>query len=159
MKPMMFLAAAAVIAVPATAQVMAPTDYVTAAGASDMYEKESSRLVLQTTKDPKIRSFAQMMIKDHTKSTADVKAAARRAKVTVPPPALLPPQAEMIAQLRAAEGPARDTTYVAQQRTAHQQALELHQSYAAQGSEAPLKAAAAKIAPVVQHHLEMLQSM
>lgn len=159
MKTMMFAAAALVVAAPAAAQVMTPAEFVKTAGASDLYEKESSRLVLQTTQDPKIRSFAQMMIADHTKSTADVKAAARKARVKVAPPKLMPPQAEMIAQLKAETGPARDAAYVAQQKTAHNQALTVHSAYAAEGTAAPLKAAAAKIAPVVQHHIEMLKTM
>jgi putative membrane protein len=159
MKTMMFAAAAMIVAAPAAAQVMTPTEYVTAAGAGDLYEKESSKLVLQTTQDPKIRSFAQMMIADHTKSTADVKAAARKARVKVPAPKLMPPQAEMVAQLKAESGPARDAAYVAQQKTAHNQALALHSAYAAEGTAAPLKEVAGKTAPVVQHHIDMLKTM
>ena len=150
---------AALIATPAAAQVTAPADYVAAAGASDLYEITSSRLVLQTTQDPKIRRFAQMMITHHTKSTADVKAAAAKARVKAPPPALNPMQQQMVTELTAQSGTARDTTYVAQQRPAHQQALTLQQTYAAQGTAAPLKAAAAKIVPVVQQHIAMLQAM
>lgn len=136
-----------------------PADYVKMAGAGDLYERQSSQLVLQTSKDAKIRQFAQMMVTQHAKSTADVKAAAARSKVMAPPPMLMPDQADMIAQLTAARGTDRDALYVSQQRTAHDKALALHQSFAANGSAAPLKMAAAKIVPVVQHHIEMLQAM
>lgn len=148
-----------VIAAPVFAQAMAPADYVAAAGASDLYERQSSQLVLQSTRDSGIRSFANMMIKDHTKSTAEVKAAAARAGVKAPPPMLNPAQTEMMAQLRDERGAARDAAYVAQQKAAHGQALAVHQAYAKDGTAAPLKAAAAKIAPVVQHHIEMLHDM
>ena len=76
MKKMLFALPALMIAVPATAQVMAPTEYVITAGASDLYEITSSSTVLETTTDPKVRQFAQMMIAHHSKSTADLKAAA-----------------------------------------------------------------------------------
>ena len=159
MKTFLMLGAAVTMAAPVAAQGLAPKDYVAQAGASDQYEIQSSRLVMQSTQDPKVRSFAQMMIAHHTKSTADVKAAATKARLRPAPPKLMPMQADMVAQLRAQTGTARDTLYVTQQKTAHQQALALHQSYAQDGSAAPLKAAAAKIVPVVEQHIATLQTM
>jgi len=159
MRLMPIAAIATVMAAPAVAQDMAPPAYVAAAGASDLYEKTSSQLVLQSTKDAKVRSFAQGMIRDHAKSTAMVKAAAGKAGVTPTPPKLTPEQDGMVRQLRAESGAARDRTYLTQQRTAHQKALALHQGYAASGTAAPLKTAAGQIAPVVQHHIDMLNGM
>ncbi len=153
------LAAGIVIAAPAVAQTMAPADYVAKAGASDLYERTSSKLMLESSKNEKIRQFAQMMVTDHTKSTNDVKAAAKQSGLTPPPPKLEPEQSRMMGQLRQASGDARDRLYVTQQKTAHQKALALHQGYAANGTAAPLKAVAAQVAPVVQHHLEMLNGM
>ncbi|MEZ0498196.1 DUF4142 domain-containing protein [Sphingomonas sp. IW22] len=143
----------------ASAPATSANTFVEKAGASDLYEKQSSQLVLESTKDAKIRQFANMMLKDHTKSTADVKAAAASDRVTLPAPKLEPAQAKMVADLRTASGAARDRMYVQQQRTAHQQALALHSGFARSGDKPALKRAAATIAPVVQHHMEMLQSM
>jgi len=157
-----FLPAAALailLATPAVAQQMTPDAYVAAAGASDLYEKTSSQMVLQSTKDPKVRSFAQGMIRDHNKSTAMVKSAASKAGVTPKPPVLTPEQNDMVAQLRTATGTARDRAYLTQQQTAHQKALALHQGYASAGTAAPLKTTAGQIAPVVQHHIDMLNGM
>ncbi|MDR6788041.1 putative membrane protein [Sphingomonas sp. BE138] len=159
MRLMPIVAAATLIAAPAVAQQMAPDAYVAAAGASDLYEKTSSQLVLGSTKDAKVRTFAQGMIRDHNKSTAMVKAAAAKSGVKPKPPVLTPEQSEMVAQLRAQKGAERDATYLTQQRTAHQQALALHQGYASDGTAAPLKTAAGQIAPVVQHHIDMLNGM
>jgi putative membrane protein len=153
------VALAILFATPAVAQQMTPDAYVAAAGAGDLYEKTSSQMVLQSTKDPKVRSFAQGMIRDHTKSTAMVKAAATKAGLKPRPPVLTPEQKDMVAQLRTETGTARDRTYLTQQQTAHQQALALHQGYAANGTAAPLKTAAGQIAPVVQHHIDMLKGM
>jgi putative membrane protein len=159
MKLVLAMMATATVAPAAMAQTMTPTDYVAAAGASDTYEKESSQMVLGTTKNAKIRQFAQMMIRDHNKSTADVKAAAAKSNVRPAPPRLNAEQASMIAQLKAAKGDARDSTYLTQQKMAHEKALALHQSYAASGTAPALKTVAAATAPVVQHHIEMLQGM
>lgn len=151
--------AAATIAVPAMAQVMTPAEYVMTAGASDLYEITSSQVLLETTQDPKLRAFAQMMISDHGKSTADVKAAAARARVKAPPPKLTPLQQELVAELRAEQGPARDAAYIAQQKASHGQALNVQKAYAMEGTAPALKAAAATIVPVVEHHVMELQAM
>jgi putative membrane protein len=149
---------AVVVSAPAYAQAMTSAEYVAAAGAGDTYEIQSSQTVLQTTQDPKIKAFAQMMVQDHTKSTAKIKAAALTAKVKAKP-MLTPAQAEMLTQLNAETGTARDQAYIAQQKQAHQQALTIHQSYAEGGKNIALKMVATNVVPVVQHHIEMLKTM
>lgn len=152
-------AAVSLTAIPAHAQVMSAQDYVAAAGAGDLYERESSQIVLSSTADPKLKQFAQTMIAHHTRSTKDVTTAAKAAKIPTMPPKLTPAQAQMIAQLNAQTGKARDMAYVTQQKTAHMQALALHQAYAKDGTAKPLRDAATSIVPVVQHHIEMLKTM
>lgn len=158
----LFASLAALAAAPALSQAvapMSPDEYVRTAGASDLYEIQSSQIVLQSTADPKIKAFAQGMIRDHTKSTAMVKAAATKSKVAAAPPQLMPLQAELIAELQAENGSARDATYIAQQKTAHTQALNVQKAYAMDGTAPALKATAAGIVPVVQHHIMMLMAM
>lgn len=135
-----------------------PAQYVKMAGASDLYERQSSQLMLTST-NPKVRSFAQTMIKHHMKSTADVTAAAARSGLRPGKPMLNAEQAGMVAKLRAARGADRDQLYLEQQKMAHEKALALNSGYASDGTAAPLKAAAAKIAPVVQSHIDMLNAM
>ena len=144
---------------PAAAPATTGADYVAKAGASDLYERTSSQLMLSSTRSAKIREFATMMLRDHVKSTADVKRAAAAARVRVPAPKLEPEQARMIAELRAASGTERDQVYVQQQQTAHDKALALHSGYAQSGDAESLRAVAAATAPVVQHHIEMLKTM
>jgi len=157
------LLATAIVAAPlAAVQAQAPVTpatYVKMAGASDQYEIQSSRLLLQTTQNAKLRDYANMMIADHEKSTADVKAAAQAAGLTVAPPRLDATGLRNVAALRATKGTLRDQLYVRQQKTSHDKALALHQGYAANGSAASLKTAAGQIVPVVQHHIEMLNGM
>ena len=146
-------------AMPAAAQVMRPAEYVATAGASDLYERMSSQMVLQTTADPKVRAFAQMMIDEHGQSTAMVKDAAARSHVPAMPPVLTPAQAEMVAQLQAEQGSARDAAYLAQQKVAHGQALNVQKAYAMEGRAPALRSAAAAIVPVVEKHIDMLKTM
>lgn len=160
MKPLIIFASAAVAMMPATtfaASVKAPA-YVAQAGASDMFEKQSSQLVANS-QNQQVAQFAQMMIQDHTKSTNDVVAAAQADGVTPAPPKLMPKQQAMLSQLEKAEGSKRDALYIKQQVAAHQQALTLHQGYAKGGDKTNLKQTAATIAPIVEHHLQEAKSL
>jgi putative membrane protein len=155
------LVIAAALAAPVAAQAaprVSPATYVMKAGASDQYEMASSKLVLNS-RNPQVHEFAQHMIHDHTQSTAEVKAAAMRSHLHPAPPHMNAMQTRMVSQLRRASGPARDRLYIQQQKQAHQMALDLHQNYADKGTAAPLKMTAAKIAPVVQSHIDMLNGM
>ena len=153
----MGIAAAALLA--GAANAATPTkEYVMKAGASDLFEKKSSTLELQSS-DPKIRDFAKMMVTDHTKSTAMVKKAAMRSGLHPKPPMLDAKQKSDYAALSAAHGADRDHLYITQQKAAHQDALALHQDYADGGAKPALKMVASNIVPVVQHHIEMLNGM
>lgn len=149
----------ALSASPALAQSMSSSTYVMKAGAGDLYERESSKLVAGSTTNADLKSFAQMMVSDHTKSTAMVKAAAMKSKLHPKPPRLDAKQSSDLAALRAARGSDRDALYISQQKVAHQDALMLQQDEAANGTSKPLMMAAGKIVPVVQHHIEMLNGM
>ena len=136
----------------------APT-FVMFAGAGDLYEIQSSQLVLQTTQNPDIRRFAQMMIDHHTKTTQDAAAAAMRAGVPAPAPMLDAPKMAMLASLQKFDGVERDRLYLAQQMMAHKEALGLMKTYAETGETPGLKAAAQATVPIVQGHLTMLERL
>lgn len=133
-----------------------PATYVQMAGASDMFEIDSSRAVLQKTKNADVRSFANMMIDEHTKSTAKVKKAASDQKVTAAAPQLMPEQQRMLNDIKNADATNIDRVYLANQRTAHTAALALHQGFAQAPNAGALGKAAGEIAPVVQKHLTEL---
>jgi putative membrane protein len=159
--PMFARTAVAAFALAATAsfaQTAAP-EYVMKSGAGDLYEINSSQIVLQTTQDPKIKSFANMMIKHHMKTTATVTAAAKKAGMNPPPPALDAPKADMINQLYMASGTDRDKLYLQQQKMSHDEALALQQTYAKDGDTPQLRRAAAKAVPIVKSHIAMLDKM
>jgi putative membrane protein len=139
--------------------LMAP-GYMAQAGSSDQFEIQSGQLALQASQNPAVRNFANMIIADHTRSTQMVVSAAQSAGLTPPPPALLPPQQAMLDQLRSAgSGPSFDMAFQQAQISAHQQALQLHQNYAASGDVPALRTVAGQIVPVVQMHLAQAQAL
>ena len=139
--------------------LMAP-GYLATAASSDQFEIQSGQLAQQASQNPAVQSFGGMLVTDHTQSTQMLMAAAQSARITPPPPTLLPQHQAMLDQLRAAgSGPAFDMAFQQIQVQAHQQALVLHQNYATSGDVPALRATAGQIVPVVQRHLTMAQSL
>lgn len=149
-----FLASAPYVA----AQQISSEEFVTMAASSDMFEIQSSQLAVANSKQDGVRQFAEMMIADHTKASQELKTAAGEASVTLPAQ-MDEKHAAELEKLKNAQGEQFDAAYVQAQLAAHQEALKLLRSYAQGGDSEPLKAHAAKTAPVVQGHLEHAQRL
>lgn len=132
------------------------TTYVRMAGSSDMYEKESSQFILSSAQNADVRRFAEMMVGDHTNTTAQLLAAAKQSGITADPK-LLSKHAQLLRQLRGASDTTREKTYIRQQVKAHEQALALHQAYSERGDNPALRQVAAAAVPIVQAHLSEAQ--
>lgn len=141
----------------ATASVLDQT-YVQNAAASDLFEIETSRLALERATLPSIKTYAQMMIDEHTKSSNELRAAAQQAGIAVPAAIPADKQAK-IAALRGMTGEAFDRQYFADQRTSHQETLAKVNEYLAQAQPGPLKDHASKLTGVVQKHLNGLEKI
>jgi putative membrane protein len=134
--------------------------YATAAALSDMYEIESSRVAAEKSKSPEVKQYAQSMIDGHSKTTAELKAALTSAGLQLTLPAALDERRQkMVTELREKSSMEFDTAYLDQQSKAHREALDLHQAFADAGDSAPLKAFAAKTAPIVQQHIDMAKKL
>jgi putative membrane protein len=142
---------------------MAPamsSDFVSTVAASDMFEIASGKLAQANATKEENKKFGAMLVADHTKSSTELKTAAAAAKPAVTPPAAMPAELQAkLDALQAAKGAEFDKLFVQQQKDNHQIALRTLQSYASGGDAPSLKAFAGKTAPVVQHHLDMLNGM
>jgi putative membrane protein len=130
--------------------------FVAMAASSDMYEIESSRLALQRSRDNMNRMHAEMMIRDHSNTTAQLSAAAQSAGIGVPAQ-MVPMHAALLNELSRSSN--FDATYRSQQLLSHRQALALHENYARRGDVPQLRGVAAAAVPVVRGHLDHLQRM
>lgn len=127
--------------------------FVNNATRSGMYEIDAANIALKRTKDPAIRDFAKMMVTDHTRLDKQMTPVAMKAGQT-PPKDLDQRRKGLLDNLKSAPASDFDKTYMDQQVSAHQEALTLMKGYADHGSDAGLKAAAAKAVPVLQKHLD-----
>lgn len=156
---MIGVAASLVLAGVASAEAPTPAKFVSEAGASDLFEMDSAKL-MESSKNPKVAAFAAKMLVDHGKSTSMVKMAAKADGLAPKAPDLSIGQRTDLTALKAVPaGKTKDDLYIKQQKAAHADALALVKSYAASGTATHLKSAAAKIAPVVQSHIAKLDAM
>ncbi len=159
MRPLFAAAGLVLLATAAQAQ-SSPQDFTDKAASGGLFEIQSSEAILASgVDDPEVKSFAEQMIADHTKAAADLKAAAGKAGTTVPAkPA--PKEAGMLEKLDAETGD-KQALYITQQRSAHEEAVALHRTYAQSGGDPSLKAYAEKALPVLEEHarhVEMLSA-
>lgn len=133
--------------------------YMAMAASSDMFEIESSRLALQMSQNPQVRSFAEMMIADHTRTGNEMRSIAQSLGLPAPPQMMMPQHRAMLDQLRAATPADFNRAYKAAQIAAHQQALNLHGNYAAQGDTPALRAFASRVVPTIQMHYNHAQTL
>jgi putative membrane protein len=140
------------------ANASADTAYVQNAAASDMFEIETSRLALEKAAMPSVKTYAQMMIDEHTKSSTELKAAAGQAGIQAPAALPADKQAKVDA-LRGLSGAEFDRQYLADQRSGHQETLAKVNGYLAAAPAGPLKDHASKLTGVVQKHLNSLEKI
>lgn len=137
-----------------------PANYVQTAGMSDLFEVEAGKVATRRARSSEVRSFARMMVKDHTESTGKIRSAVRSSNLGIQLPAALDPQhQEKLAALRSVPRAEFDRQYMEGQVEAHQEALKLQQSYGESGGDPNLKAVASQLTPIVQHHLDEAQTI
>jgi len=145
---------------PTPANAAAAPDFVQKAAASDMFEIQSSKLALKRSSNPDVKDFARMMIRDHTQSTAALKAAIAASGQDFPLPATLPDdKSSALKDLSNARAADFDKMFMNDQVAGHEAALDLMSHYASDGDVPTLKAFAAKVGPIVQHHLDRAEAI
>jgi putative membrane protein len=127
-------------------------DFVTKVAIGDMFEVQSSKLAAQKG-NAEIKSFAQRMIKDHTKTTQELKSLVGKANAKLPA-AMDADHQQKLDKLQKAGGNDFNSMYATMQVQAHEEAVKLFEGYSSAGDDAQLKAWAAKTLPALKEHLE-----
>ncbi|NKJ46137.1 DUF305 domain-containing protein [Burkholderia sp. SG-MS1] len=134
----------------------ADTQFVQDASTADATEIAASKIALKNSNDPHVRKFAQQMIADHTKLSHGMAALVSKKGFNTAPSA----DSALVGKLQSLKGKAFDQAYVEQIGVeAHQRAVDLFERQSQSGTDAQLKAAAAKALPIIKHHLAMAQQL
>jgi putative membrane protein len=133
-------------------------DFVKTVAISDMFEVESSKLAQQKA-NGNVKTFANHMVSEHTKTTAQLKGLVQSGKVKAQlPSAMDSAHQSKIDQLKKLSGEEFNRSYRDMQISAHKDAVSLFERYAKGGDNKALKAWAAKTLPNLKHHLKMAET-
>lgn len=128
-------------------------DFVEDASAKGVAEVEAGKLAQEKGTAADVKTFADMMIKDHTAANAQLKSLAQAKKLEVSDDAMLLDKAKaMILDLRSAKS--FDQAYANNQVKAHETTIELFEEEAKDGKDPELKAFATEMLPKLKTHLE-----
>ncbi len=128
------------------------------AATSDMNEITLSNQALSKSSNEEVKKLAQMMIDDHTKSSAELK------PIVVSKNVMLPTEADAkhkaaAEKMAAMSGSQFDMEYVKMMIKDHEKAVALFQKESTGGKDAEAKDFAVKTLPVIQNHLDMSRSL
>lgn len=136
------------------------SDYVRDAAIGDRFEIAAAKIAEERGRNRDVRHFARMMIRDHNAASAQLKATLQRNDIDIAlPDALDQEHVQMLQDLHDASARDFDERYIDTQIQEHEEALELHNTYAQNGDNAFLKRFAAETAPKVRAHLHLAHAL
>jgi putative membrane protein len=127
---------------------------------SDLYEIQASELALKRSRRNDVKGFAQEMIRDHKKTSEELKSMLGSMNEATTLPTKLDTLFQvLIDDLRGAANDDFDKRYVAQQQDVHDVAITLVKHYRDQGDTSALRELSKLALPVLEHHRDMADRM
>jgi putative membrane protein len=133
-------------------------EFMVKAASGGMLEVELGRMALQKASNPKVKSFAQMMVDDHSKANDELKALAAKKNITLPATPGDEAQ-EHINELAKQSGAEFDKEYMELMTKDHQEDIDLFGEAAEDAEDPEIKAFAAKNLPILKNHHQMAEQV
>lgn len=131
----------------------ADTAFVMKAAVGGMTEVASANVALTNAASDRVKSFANMMIADHSKANNELMTLVSGRGVTLP--ASLPADKQKhVDAMQAMKGKAFDSHYMSMMVNDHKTTVALFEKEASSGADADLKAWAAKTLPTLKAHID-----
>jgi putative membrane protein len=145
---------------PAAPTMEAAQPFLDKIAATDMLEIEASKAAQTKSKNAEVKALAAMLVKDHTKTTTELKDwASKNPGFTLPTAAPADVQASIDNIKNAAADDGFDDKYLDTVIDAHEDAIELVGKYAANGDNDSLKQWAAATLPTLKAHFDQAQAL
>jgi len=128
------------------------------AAQANMAEVELGKVALQKTNSDEVKKFAQMMVDDHSKALDELKSAATTKSITLPA-AIDAEHKKLSDRLSKLNGAAFDREYMQAMVEGHRKVAADLRKESQSGSDADLKAWAAKTLPTVEAHLKQAETV
>jgi len=134
-----------------------PATFVKLASQGALAEMELAQLAEDKTQDPRIQSFAQRMLRDHSAANEELESLARTKGWAVPT-ALDGRQKATLDKLQAKSGAEFDTAFARQMQDDHAKAVALFES-ATRSSDAELASWATKMLPTLKQYQHLADAL
>jgi putative membrane protein len=146
-----------------TTTVAAPLDkgdstFVMTAANDGLTEVAAGKIAQQKAVNPRIKSFANMMVTDHTKAGDDLAAIAKTKNITVPSAPNADSQKKLDG-LSAKSGKEFDKAYVHAMVDGHKDAVKLFTDASTSLKDSTLRAFAVKTLPTLKMHLDSINAI
>lgn len=142
---------------------LADANYAALVEEANTGEIEAATIAQSKASNPAVKSFAQWMIRDHTRLRRDGKQLSTQLGLTPQPPADNPVQElnsrTTQALQSAAKGTSFDSTYMSSQVAAHKAVLGLLGTVQSSATNGQLRLMARKAQPMIQSHLDSAQAI
>lgn len=147
-------------ATPALARGSSAQDFVNKASIANEFEIESSKLALEKSQSNDVKKFAQTMIDQHTKTGQVLEKTLESSKSKAQATEELDDKHQkMLDKLQSASSKNFDSQYIAMQKDAHKDAVNLFSSYSKHGKDTALKNFAADTLPTLKEHLKHVETL
>lgn len=134
-----------------------PATFVKKAGLGGMTEVELGKIAQTMAKDPKVRTFADDMIKDHSKGNTELATLAKTKGLAVPT-ALDSEHSAIVQKLSGKNGSDFDAAYAKQMMEDHNKTIALFEG-AAKSSDKDVAAFAERMLPTLEKHKKMADAL
>ncbi len=134
------------------------TAFVKKAADGGLAEVAMAKLAQQKAASDEVKAFAAKLEKDHTQANTELKEVASKKNITLPDAPSKMHQAKHD-KLAALSGAAFDKAYVAAMLEDHQKDVREFSRVASSGTDADIKAFAAKTLPTLKEHLQQVQEL
>lgn len=131
--------------------------FIKEAGTGGLMEVRMANIALKNAADPKVKAFAQQMVRDHGQANRELAAIAKENGIIIPT-AIIPEKKAHIDMLRKLSGAAFDKQYMAMMVEDHKKTIELFKSGQAL-NKPELIAFAKKTSPVIENHYAMAKEI
>lgn len=130
------------------------------AEAANLYEIEAAKIALERSRRHDVKEFARQMIADHTKTSSELKSFLGQTNSPQRPRDSLDALHQtLIDDLNGASDEDFDKRYIAQQQSAHSNAITLFKTYQNAGQDDGLRSLAGLALPMLEHHMEMVRDL
>jgi putative membrane protein len=145
------------------AAAQSPSDadrtYVRTAIETNDAEIAAAHLALRRSNSDDVKHFAERMIHDHTMLNEQMRPLAAKLDVEVAHGQVTAEQQQVADQLKELTGNAFDQQYIGAMVRGHQKAVNETRQEADTSQFPPVKNAAGKALPIIQHHLQLAQNL